>query len=903
MAETQQRYTRARQILHWTLVALLIAQVCAIALFKNMSSLEAGAAVLAVHFGIGVLVLLVALGGVFAMSRAGGRPHGVGTPRQQMLARIAHVTMLVLVAALAAAGIATAWARGNAIPLGAFSLPPPFEASDELAETLLGAHRLLGFALGALVTVHLGAVVHHWRAHRLNVLKRMLPGEHPSLFRNLVPLWAQLSVAFAALLLVVVLVGFAAISSTGRMAAEGERAYDVSFLSLSHARAAQNGVKDLLLVEDGPGAPSVREALDNIASDLAIAIERAPDASSREHLEDVGARLDAMRARGLDRGELARIDAELEDEAMTLTGASFAARAHISAEAARLHDLLLILLAPAILLAGLAALIVGVNISRLVSRLRTMVRAIGTEEADSAISVSGQGEFAGLMREVLLSRDAFAAQRARAAVHILFDNAEEGFLTVDAGLTVGPQYSAACEGILGEPPAGRSIVELLCGTSPEAAEGIRATMESVFKGSSEFARDLKLELLPKEFERGGKFIRANYKFLTQTGALMLILTDASETTLLAREVERERRRLEMIVLGFTEGEAFAGLVNEYRRFLDVELSELIARVDEDAIRSEFARKLHTFKGLLAQFSFPLSPACIHEVETRLAANASLSAASASELLGLDGLEAVFEQDLASVSDLLGPGFDAPGGRVLVPQHQVRAMEQLARAALAGASGAASTPMNLLLRTLASLGTFNAKSALGLHSRGAPALAMRLGKELEPIFVEGDDVPLSPERYGPFLRSLVHVFRNAVDHGIETPDVRLGAGKQSAGSIRCVVHDGGDVLKIHVADDGGGIDRAVLVGKLIAKGENKTDVERLALSELVFREGLSSREAADHVSGRGVGLSAVKAEMDRIGGTIVVETELGLGTAFTFILPRESELHAKACDPSFESMAV
>jgi cytochrome b561 len=897
MADTRQRYTRARQLLHWLLVALLLAQVCAIALFANMSSLEAGTAVLGVHFAIGVVVLFVALAGLVATLRASGRPDGVGGPLQQRLARVAHPAMLVLVATLAVVGIATAWARGNAIPLGAFSLPPPFEASDQLADTLLGVHRLLGAALAALVALHLGAVVYHRRAHRLNVLKRMLPGEHPTLFRNLVPLWAQLSAAFAALLLTVILVGFAAISATGRMAAEGERAYDVSFLSLSHARAAQNGVKNLLLVEREHATASVREVLDNIVSDLAIVIERAPDASSRERLLDASERLEAMAVRGLDRGELARIDAELEDEALALTGASFAARAHISAEEARLHDLLLILLAPAILLAGVSALIVGANISRLVARLRIMVRAIGTDQAEGAISVKGEGEFAGLMREVLLSRDAFAAQRARAAIHILFDNAEEGFLTVDASLTVGAQFSAACETILGEPPAGKSIVELLCAATPEAADGMRNTLESVFKDSSEFARDLKLELLAKEFERGGKFIRASYKFLPQTGKLMLILTDASETTLLAREVERERKRLEMIVLGFTEGEAFAGLVNDYRRFLDVELRELIARMDEDGARSEFSRRLHTFKGLLAQFSFPLSPARIHEVETELAANATLAAASARELLGLDGLETVFEEDLASVSDLLGPGFDAPGGRMLVPQHHVRAMEQLARAALVAGAGVSSTPIALLLQTLTSLGTFNVKSALGLHSRGAPALAMRLGKELEPIIVEGDDIPLSPELHGEFLRSLVHVFRNAVDHGIEAPEARRGAGKQSAGSIRCVVRDCGDVFKIYVADDGGGIDRALLEGKLVAKGENKTDVERLTLSELVFREGLSSREAAGHMSGRGVGLNAVQAEVDRLGGAIMVETELGLGTAFTFTLPCDSELHAEARAPT------
>jgi chemotaxis protein histidine kinase CheA len=360
--------------------------------------------------------------------------------------------------------------------------------------------------------------------------------------------------------------------------------------------------------------------------------------------------------------------------------------------------------------------------------------------------------------------------------------------------------------------------------------------------------------------------------------------------------------LELIVLGFTEGEAFAALVNDYQRFLRNELGELVGRIEESGARDTLLRRLHTFKGLLAQFSFPLSPSAIHEVESRFAAHAHVSGQDAFEALGLKALAEAFEQDLASVSDLLGPGFDAAGGRILVSQVQLRAMEQLARTAIASdPAHATSMPLRLLMQTLSALGRFNVKSALGLHSRGAPTLASRLQKELEPVIIEGDDVTLAPERYGEFFRSLVHVFRNAVDHGIEAPEARLRAGKQSAGSIRCVVRDRGRALEILIADDGAGIDRRALERKLIESGEDRACVERMALAELVFREGLSSRVGADQVSGRGVGLAAVKAELDRLGGAIAIETELEVGTAFTFTLPYETENRADGAQ--MERLAV
>ncbi|MFZ2031589.1 MAG: MHYT domain-containing protein [Vitreimonas sp.] len=487
------------------------------------------------------------------------------------------------------------------------------------------------------------------------------------------------------------------------------------------------------------------------------------------------------------------------------------------------------------------------------------------------------------------------------AIRNLFDNAEQGFLTIDRTLTIGVQYSAACEAIFAQPPAGKQVTDLVFPTGGEKAEAMRQTLASILADANAYARELKLDLLPKEFAFGGKFIKASYKLLSEAGALMLILTDVTETTLLAREVERERKRLAMIVIAFTEGEAFAALVNDYRRFLSVEVRELIERIGAAGGRSDFYRRLHTFKGLLAQFSFPSSPDAMHQVETRFAANLELSPSTAAATLKLQSLAMAFEEDLASVGDLLGPGFDAPGGRILVSQTQVRAMEQLARAALVGdVDSAVAMPLKLLMQALAGLGTFNIKSALGLHARSAVSLALRLEKQLEPVIVEGDDIALPPERYGEFFRSLVHVFRNAVDHGIEAPDVRLSAGKEAAGSLRCVVRDRNGTLEILIADDGAGINRTLLEAKLIRDGENSLDVERLKLADLVFREGLSSRESADGVSGRGVGLSAVKAELDRLGGAAAVETAPGLGTAFTFAFPYADQ--KRAADRALERTA-
>ncbi|HEY1752030.1 MAG TPA: MHYT domain-containing protein, partial [Caulobacteraceae bacterium] len=478
-----------------------------------------------------------------------------------------------------------------------------------------------------------------------------------------------------------------------------------------------------------------------------------------------------------------------------------------------------------------------------------------------------------------------ALTESQGAISNLLDNADQGFLTVGPDLLVGVRSSAACAAILGVAPAGMSIIDLLCGASAEAASTMRATLASVFADPSEFSRELKLELLPSEFALDGRFVTASYKFLADSGRLMLILTDVTQTRLLAQEVERERKRLEMIVLSVTEGEAFAALVGDYRRFLAEELPQLAERFDDPAMPGLLYRHLHTFKGLLAQFSFPFSPTVLHETETRLASQSAWTAPEAKAAFAPERLLAALASDLDAVGEVLGPDFATTGRRILLTQAQHQAMEKVARAVLAGEEGRAlSPPLRLLLQTLADLGMLDVKAALSLHSRGAPALAARLGKQLGSIAVQGDDVALPPERYLDFLRSLVHVFRNAVDHGLEGPEERELAGKPADGTITCDVRDRGEAVEIVITDDGAGIDRGELERRLTAAGEDADTVAALSLAQIVVREGLSSRDCASEVSGRGVGLAAVKAELDRLGGELSVATAPGAGTRFCFRLP-------------------
>lgn len=134
--------------------------------------------------------------------------------------------------------------------------------------------------------------------------------------------------------------------------------------------------------------------------------------------------------------------------------------------------------------------------------------------------------------------------------------------------------------------------------------------------------------------------------------------------------------------------------------------------------------------------------------------------------------------------------------------------------------------------------------------------------------------------------LTHMIRNAIDHGIEMPDVRMAAGKPPEGTIQLSATHAGSNILIHVADDGGGINRERLLAKAIEKGilpagANPSEEE---IDELLFHPGFSTAEKVTDVSGRGVGMDVVRKNIMTLGGRIQVQSTLGKGTRFTLVIP-------------------
>lgn len=167
------------------------------------------------------------------------------------------------------------------------------------------------------------------------------------------------------------------------------------------------------------------------------------------------------------------------------------------------------------------------------------------------------------------------------------------------------------------------------------------------------------------------------------------------------------------------------------------------------------------------------------------------------------------------------------------------------------------------------------------------LARKQGKEVA-LLIEGKDIELDRGILEEITEPLVHVLRNAVDHGMETPPERLSAGKPSGGTITITVARDKDHVDIVVSDNGRGIDPAKIIRKAVDKGiitsEQAQRLTRASALMLVCSPGFSTAEEVSDISGRGVGMDAVRTAAHALGGTLAIESEIGRGSRFALRLP-------------------
>ncbi|SFM10699.1 ATP-binding protein [Pelosinus propionicus] len=476
-------------------------------------------------------------------------------------------------------------------------------------------------------------------------------------------------------------------------------------------------------------------------------------------------------------------------------------------------------------------------------------------------------------------------------VRNLLDHAGQGFVSFGQELKVAPEYSAECITIFQKEIAEESIAKLLYPLDEKQEEFVTNVLEKIFTVEDNFLRETYFTLLPSEIAIDCTYIKIDYKFIHKEShkEIMLILTDVTEVRKMEEQIQEEKDILSMVVKVVTQYEDFSDAVAGYTAFCEDELPGI---VQADCLISEklstIFRIIHTWKGTFAQLNMQNIVKELHNVEGELAAlreEEVIPAAAFIELISAYSSERMVSwltDDTNILKRILGDGFLRQHTMVNIEKAKLHQLKEKIRH-WPGSSQKQEIALGLEMLTYRPF-----QDLLRAYPEYTVSLAKRYEKGVHPFVITGEQVFVNPETYHDAAQTFVHLFRNAVAHGLETMEERLDAGKEESGRISCKVQLAENDILVMIKDDGCGIDTERL--KKVAV-ERKILDRRAALSlsddeamQLIFADGFSSASCADDISGRGVGLYAVRSEVEKLGGKIEVHSEMGVGTEFRLIVP-------------------
>jgi two-component system chemotaxis sensor kinase CheA len=518
-------------------------------------------------------------------------------------------------------------------------------------------------------------------------------------------------------------------------------------------------------------------------------------------------------------------------------------------------------------IAGLLAGLTTIGILRPIRKLAEGAKRVGTGDLGHRVDVRTNDEIGDLAHALndMTSRLQIMVgsldQRNR-DMRLVLDNVAQGLVTVGRDGGIAEERSSAIDRWFGCPTAGRRVWDLFEKTTPMVRAAMWLGWRQVF--ADVLPLDLALSQLPHRIRDGERYFDLGYEPIYGNGSLIdkcLVVVSDVTSVVAAEKVDVEQR--EQMSLFASVAKDREGVADFLKATGEIVLY-VCTHADDASRVTEVTRGIHTIKGNCGLFGLTSLSTICHDIETRMAEAEVGNMVSVSDK---QLLTEAWDLLVARARELLG---EIPPDSLQVGSKE---MAELVTAIRQGQHAEA------LIQSIALWSMDPLDRRLTRLATQTTQLAARMGKAGVTVDVKPTNVRLPGERWSPFWSTLSHVMRNALDHGIESREERVRAGKPEHGRITLSAVETSDQVIIEVADDGRGINWARLRDKAISLGlpsESEPD-----LISALFADGVSTAETLSEFSGRGVGLSAVRSACEDLGGHVEIESAIGLGTKFRF----------------------
>jgi two-component system, chemotaxis family, sensor kinase CheA len=462
------------------------------------------------------------------------------------------------------------------------------------------------------------------------------------------------------------------------------------------------------------------------------------------------------------------------------------------------------------------------------------------------------------LEKIVQERTREVAARNR-DMRMLLDAVDQGFFTINPQGIMSDERSSAVDRWLGTPAPGITLPDYLRQYDSKIADWLAMGLDDVF--AELMPVEVTIDQLPCRLIVGEKTFKIEYSPVNREGqlvALAVVISDISAQV--ARErLEAEHRMMMAMVEKISQDKA--GFLEFVQEAEEIVTGLDLARTGDI---NDLKRKVHTLKGNAAIFGLELVANACHTLEDHIAEYGTLPDDALWDLLATrwqsvrENLQRLVGEDVSGIN-LKDEEYVAILNGILTEEPRANLACRVAAWRL--------EPTEIRMMRI---------------GEQAKTLAKRYGKGDIQVVTKGGDLRIDPEHWAFFWSSFIHVVRNAIDHGLETPEERLATAKSEFGTIEMSTEVMRDRFIVSISDDGRGINWDRIAE--MARAKNLPSDTHQNRVDALFVDGLSTAETVTEISGRGVGMAAVKDACLALGGRIEIDSKMGVGTTIRIFFP-------------------